>query len=287
MLNAALWWPTQRIWLDASDLSERSCGRFLAQFNTLKPALLQGYVGAIQELAEYVERTRTPVHSPSAVWLTASPIPITTRSLVERVFRAPVYDQYGSCETPWLAAECRLHDGLHIFSDAAHIDFVTEDGDPSVSGTPGRVLVTDLENKAFPLIRYANGDIGCAQLGACPCGLPFPLMRPVQGRVTERILLPDGTAIAGEYLTTLFDAFPDAVVSFQVLQHADYSVTLRFVPNQACPNSAEALDTVTRNLLKVLKSSVPVSACPVAATESDRGKLRCVKSEAHRSVRAS
>ena len=239
-------------------------------------------MGALHELAEYCERNKVRVHSPAAIWLTASPIPAATRSLIMRVFRAPVYDQYGSCETPWLAAECAHHEGLHILSDAIHVEFVTGNGDPCEMQTPGRILVTDLENRAFPLIRYANGDVGCAQSGPCPCGLPFPLMRPVQGRVSDRMFLPDGTTVAGEYVTTLFDEFPDAVSSFQVLQQADYSVILKFVPRHSYPTIDEAVITVKRNLNRMLKGLVPVTVCAVSAIESDRGKLRFVKSQATR-----
>jgi len=68
-------------------------------------------------------------------------------------------------------------------ADVSHVEFVDHNGEPQVDGQQGRVLITDLENYAFPLIRYENGDGPVnGRRNKCRCGLPFPLIAAIQGR---------------------------------------------------------------------------------------------------------
>ena len=277
LVNKMLWWPTKRLWLNASELNARSIEKFLREFNIAKPPLLQGYVGGIQEVAQYCERKSIQVHSPKAVWVTASPLSKVTRTLIERVFQCPVYDQYGCGEVFWLAAECKERRGLHVFSDARHIEFLRDDGSECLPGEVGEIVVTDLENHAFPLIRYANGDRGAPMQGKCSCGTGLPLMHPVQGRVLDAIRLPDGSAMFG--ITTLFNDYPEAVTSFEVLQHADYSITLRVTYNDRCPTAHAGVDAACRKLRTMTKGQVEISVVATQSGEHDRGKLRFVRSE--------
>jgi phenylacetate-CoA ligase len=273
LLNQAIWWPTKRIWLDAASISPPQMGNFIHSFNLLKPPLLQGYVGAIHHLASYIEKNSIRVHFPEAVWVTSSPMSLVERSMIQRVFHAPVYDQYGCGEIFWIAAQCKKQGGLHIFYDARHVEFLDGNGKSCEAGETGRIIITDLENYAFPLIRYENGDMGRALSYPCSCGVKLPLMDSVKGRVTDLIRLPDGTAVSGDYLTTLFDDFPEAVRAFQVVQDRDYSISIYVVPNQNC---SDICDIVKRRLGEKTQGQVTVSINIVDELESDRGKLRYV-----------
>jgi len=66
--------------------------------------------------------------------------------------------------------------------------------------------------------------------GECNCGRAFPRLDYVKGRTSDRIRLPDGTSIPGEYWTTIFDDWPGAVKAFQVHQAGDWSVNVRYQP---------------------------------------------------------
>jgi phenylacetate-CoA ligase len=277
--NAAMWWPTRRIRIDASSMSPADVDDFLRRFNRLRPELLQGYVGAVDHLAARVEAAGAPVWSPRAVWVTSSPVSAVQRARIERSFRAPVYDQYGCCEVFSLAAQCRERSRLHIYADYRHIEIVDDAWRPCPRGTTGQVLVTDLHNYAFPIIRYANGDRSRRVDGACACGMGLPLMDAVQGRVTDMIRLPDGTQLAGDYMTTIFDDFPEVVSAFQVRQMADHSIRILAVPNPSCANASEIVDKVCEIVAEKTKHQVRVAPEFVATIPHDRGKWRFVISE--------
>jgi len=57
---------------------------------------------------------------------------------------------------------------------------------PAVFGEPGRIVVTDLFNYAFPMIRYDTGDVGV--MGGCDgksCG--WPVLVKLYGRRVDMI----------------------------------------------------------------------------------------------------
>ncbi len=278
LLNDLLWWPTRRIFLDAALMTQETMRSFLIRYNNLKPTILQGYVGAVYEFTLFLRDNGLTITPPKAVWVTSAPLSEAQRSIMQSVFQAPVYDQYGSCEIPWLAAECKERNGLHIMHDIRHIEFVDTAGMPVPDGEWGRVLVTDLENRVFPLIRYEIGDVGRRLMRTCPCGVTLPLMDKVRGRVSDRIRLPDGRSISGEFLTTLFDDHPEAVKMFQIYQRADFSITLSCVEGVAL-QSREIIDRAFANLRDRIGEAVPVKLQLVKHIPHDRGKTRFIISD--------
>jgi len=277
--NRILWWPTRKIYLDATQMNDVSMSAFATQLNRLRPALLVGYIGAVYEFAAYIERSGTPIQSPDAVWVTSGPFTEQQRNFMQMVFGAPVYDQYGTCEVMWLAAECRERCGLHMMEDYRTIEFVGDDNQPVPRDDWGRVLVTDLENFGFPLIRYEIGDIGRRLHGLCPCGVTLPRIDKIRGRVSDVIRTPQGGVVSGEYLTTLFDDHPDAVKAFQVYQAANYAITLRCVPGVS-PSAKRHIETARNAIHSRVGSTTPVTVELLAALPHDRGKTRFVISDA-------
>src|ERR1039457_6705143 len=100
--------------------------QFLASVNRCRPALVQGYVGAVHALAERILGAGLRIHAPEAVTVTAAPLSAVQRALIERAFHAPVYDQYGCGEVFWLGAECDRRAGLHVFADSRHLEIIDE-----------------------------------------------------------------------------------------------------------------------------------------------------------------
>ena len=278
LLGDIVAWPRNLLVLDASLMTESSMRLFVRSFNALRPSLLEGYVGAMGELAHFVSRTGTRVFSPQAVLVTSAPLTESQRQYIQGIFQAPVYDQYGSCEFYWLAAECRERNGLHVFSDLRRLEFLRDDGSAADVGEIGDVLVTDLRNRVFPLVRYRMGDRGTWRKGICPCGVTLPLMEKIRGRVSDRLRFPDGRSIAGEYLTTIFNGSPMAVTNFQVFQHADGHVTLKCVLGSV-PNGLSIAQATAKLLQTKAGNTASVQLEIVESIPHDRGKTRFVISE--------
>ena len=273
--NALLWWPTKHLKMDATFITEEGMSDFIRRYNKLKPAMLQGYVGAITQLAQFVVDKGLKVHSPKFVWTTSAPLPPSQRKLIMQAFGAPVCDQYGSCEIRWIAAQCPECGGLHVNMEHVHLEFVDDANKPVEAGEYGRTLLTNLEDTVFPLIRYENGDRGRWLKGQCSCGRTLPMIDSVKGRESESFVLPSGKTINGEFLTTIFDTDPDLVSGFRVVQHKDLSITIEYIP----AGDEVKIKSLIQAFAKKIGVEVKVDARHVQSIPHDRGKLRFVVRE--------
>jgi phenylacetate-CoA ligase len=166
---------------------------------------------------------------------------------------------------------------LHIASDIRHVD-VVEGNRPVAKGEYGDLIITDLLNRKFPLIRYRIGDRGRLLDRRCSCGAPFPLMDYVKGRISDAIVLPSGDRIPGEYWTTIFDDYTDEVKAFQVHQAKDLSITVRYEPNRYVDCSG-LVSKVRAKLFKKLGHGAVLEFVETDVDTNDNGKTRFVVSE--------
>ncbi len=193
------YWADRVFALDAWHLSDKAYEDFAAQVNKYHPTFVLAYPSLAYDLARRVEAGKVqPVRIP-VINVTAEPLYDFQREKIEAVIADNVYARYGAREFGTAAFECPRKEGLHILTDSVYLEVVPqEEGDDA-----GVVLVTDLLNKAMPLIRYRVGDLGKLDYSPCSCGLHTPRLRQVQGRETDIIWRPDGTGFPGTEIVTL------------------------------------------------------------------------------------
>ena len=81
------------------------------------------------------------------------------KKIIQRALGVPVYREYGASETSIIAIEDKQFN-WKISTDRLWIEILDEDNKPLKNGKSGKIVITDLFNKAFPFIRYEIGDIG-------------------------------------------------------------------------------------------------------------------------------
>lgn len=229
-------WLQNRKYFDSflfDDARKAECCR---QINRFKPVSLVGYSGNLIELARYVQR-----HPGQLTWRAKTAVTAAEglrpgmRDLIEQHLADEVFMSYGSREFMLIGMECRAHGGYHLSSDNLYVEVVDANGVPCQPGETGRIVVTDLHNTATPFIRYAIGDIGVMGAGdyglqpsVCPCGLPFPLLQSVEGRLQEVIVRADGEKMTALFIPHLMKEFP-WVDGYQVVQAAPGVMTMNLV----------------------------------------------------------
>jgi|GEM_PF-399623 len=278
IVNTLMWWPTKRIFLAGGEMTEKRVKRFIRSFNKIKPSLLQGYVDLVYEIAIYIEAHNLKIHMPKAVWVTSGPLTEGQRRFIQKTFKAPVYNQYGSTELPYVAAEFRMREGLHIMHDMVFVECLDRNNNPVPNGKMGKLVITDLNNYVFPLIRYEIGDFGRLLGNSSPYGLNLPLMDSVVGRLSGKIKAPSGIEIGSDILTSLFDNHFDSIQTYQFLQAEDYSVILNYVARKG--KIVEPLVSIVIEDLRIkLNGEVDIFARQVEKIEKPNGKALLVISK--------
>jgi phenylacetate-CoA ligase len=150
--------------------------------------------------------------------------------------------------------------------------------DPAYAPPAGKIVVTDLLNYSMPFIRYEIGDVGrWAETQECPCGRGLPLLADVQGRITDFLILSDGTHISGPSLTLVVSDMGD-VAQVQFVQRGPRSVALRVVPGSNY--GSQTRDELRRRIGLYLSGLADLSIEEVTSIASEAsGKYRFVVNE--------
>jgi phenylacetate-CoA ligase len=268
-------WPQNVIRFDATNMNTANIKAFIDEMKTYKPDLIHGYVGAVDAIADYLLEHNIEIPAPKTIWLTAAPVTKIQEEKITQAFKAPVCDQYGCSELYFISAECPKKEGLHVFEDSIKLEFLDNQDRSVKKGVYGNIVLTNLEEYGFPLIRYANGDRGRYLQHQCSCGMTLPLMDKVKGRVSDNIVLPGGEVISGEYLTTIFDDFTDDVKQFQVIQRKDDSIDINVVFSSLAKQK-EIINYVLEEFSKRVNNQVPVQINVVDTIGSIKGKLQFI-----------
>ncbi len=185
------------IYLDTMRVSDASVHGFIKEWRQGRPSLLFGHAHSLYVLAQYLQDFGVTDLRPKGILSTSMMLIPSERSLIEKVFNRKVIDRYGCEEVGLISCECEKHEGMHLNIEHLFIEFLQEDDTPAPFGTPGRIVVTDLMNRAMPLIRYQVEDMGMVSDRKCSCDRGLPLMEHVSGRVADFLLRKDGSQVAG------------------------------------------------------------------------------------------
>lgn len=276
------WFPSTNIMLDAGNMNDETLERFILEWRKYKPQTVSSYVGGVYELALHCLRNEIKLPPPKAIFTTAAPLPLSVRHTIQNVFHAPVFDNYVGTEAHPMANQCRYLaenniEALHIHNDYRHLEIVDEGGRLLPNETVGDILVTDLEDRVFPIVRYRMGDRGQLLNKKCECGRPYPLMGAVHGRSFDFIYLENGR-IMGECWATAFDKCLFAIHNFQIHQHKDKTVTLSVVMSKEYPDAKKCIQEVASELQNQL-GSIPLTVEYKDYIPHNRGKIKYIISD--------
>lgn len=191
-----------------------------------RPYLIRGYPSSIYLLATHLlEKARTDIR-PKAVFTSSETLLDFQRHAIEKAFGCKVYSYYGNTERVVHLLECQAGN-FHILTESGVVEVLKEDRTPALPGESGELVCTGLFDWAMPLIRYRIGDTGSLGKGNCPCGLSYPFLSTITGRIEDIVVTPDG-----RHVGRLDHAFKDAlnVKEAQIIQDEIDSILVKIVP---------------------------------------------------------
>jgi phenylacetate-CoA ligase len=242
----------------------------VAALNAFQPEILLGYptVAVLLAAEQLAGRLRI---APRMMAFGSEPLTVEMR---ERIFEAWGIDPgeyYATTEAATIASSTPEHPrALEIFEDQYVIEIVDEANRPVAPGTAGaKVLVTNLENRTLPLIRYELADRVIESPEPNPAGRPYRHLAGIDGRTADTLTFPaagGGTvAVLPLRMGAPFARLPE-VRQFQIVHDAG-GLEVRLVLDPGAP-----ADTPERVRMAVIRALLEAGAVPpaVAVTSVER-----------------
>lgn len=182
-------------YIDSSDLSDSYLEEMRNAMVEKQPRIIFSYSSTLVELAKYIEKTGTDAAAfgLKSVLTGGEGISEENRQLLERVFGAKVYRRYSNMEMGILGQDMgdggsyRLNWGSYYF-ECLKIDC----DEPARPGEVGRIVITDLFNYAFPMIRYDTGDLGVMEYPQDE----MPRLKEIYGRSRDCVYDTEGRLLS-------------------------------------------------------------------------------------------
>ena len=201
-----------------------------------KLRIILSYASGMERLAEYIVRKNYTDYDFGIKLIIADSdnLKMEVWDQLEEIFKCPVLNRYGSIENAIIAITKPGDRTFYIDTTQFYVEVLKMDEDISVEeGEIGRVVLTDLYNKALPFIRYANGDLAVAKKiidGQCV------EIASLEGREISALRKTDGTLLSETNIMGRFKKFTQ-ISRYQIIQTAPQAYTMRL---ENAPKSVDA-----------------------------------------------
>lgn len=154
------------IMMDSSRMDDEALEQMIQVIKKKKVKCLVGYSSALGELSRYIDEKQMDCSgfSVRAVIPISEAMPDPVRRRMEVQFSCPVQAWYSNEENGIMGLQNKTDGGYRIDTESYYYEILKMDSDePAEPGELGRIVITDLYNYAFPILRYDNGDTAVAR----------------------------------------------------------------------------------------------------------------------------
>jgi len=233
--------------------------RVIQDIENDNPVFLVGKASSLVHLARMCEKAGYPKNGgirPKAIFSGAEHLSRADRELLEQIFRTTVAQHYGLTETGVIGWECPEESGFHFRPDRFLVEILPPDGRIiNPESDSGEIVVTNLQDLRFPLLRYRTGDIGRLYRERCLCGSHLPRVRLLEGRLAEYFVDRAGNKVNPFGLTLDLRKLP--IDQYQIIQEALGAIRIRY-STSVSPQAV--IDSVRYRIDELLGSETPVFA---------------------------
>jgi phenylacetate-CoA ligase len=256
-------WMYNRKEFNTFKMSEKEMYNYVDEWNKYNPSWVECYVQSIYEFAKFIEKNNLKIKSPkNGILTSAGTLYPEMKKTIERVFRCPVYNRYGSREVGDMACGT---DKLKISFWNQKIEIINK-----------KVYVTNLNNFSMPLIRYDIGDL--AEFGKND----FELKR-IMGRVNSMIRtskgMVDSTAITSALYFDLENKLFTSFSKYQLIQKKENEFELNIIVSNLKKWKKDK-ETILEVMQKILGKDIIFKFKEVKKIASSKnGKYEYIRSE--------
>lgn len=229
------------------DLSAKGIEKILAKFKEKKFTFINGYTSSIVLMAKYLKEKNLVLKNlcPSlkVCIVTSEMLFEDDKIVLENYLGVPIVNEYGASELDVIAFENQ--DGIWtVNAETLFVEILDENNKPLPLGKEGRIVVTNLYNKAHPFIRYDVGDYGILDEKST---FKHPILKKLTGRTNDVAVLPSGKTAPGmTFYSITKKLFGDdgKVKEFTITQLQSDTFEIQYVSEVAL--TKEEIDTIEK-----------------------------------------
>ncbi len=228
--------------LDCSRLDDNRIREILDLIKQKKIKSIFSYASTLERILTFVKNTSydtKEIHLRSII-SSATLLPENIKKALSKEFSCPVYSMYASEENGIMGIQNT--DGMQHYMNSTgyFIEALKKDSDePAAPGEMARLVITDLYNYAFPVIRYDNGDL--AIIRTEEIGNRYRVyMDELTGRNVDLILDSSGNAISPHALSMNMWGI-EGINQFQFIQSGEKEYEIRINPKFSNVNEEDIL----------------------------------------------
>jgi len=176
--------------LSAFDNTADKFHQYFRDLLSFRPAYFYAYANALYQFAIHLEKGKLDGKALGikVAICTGEVLFGHQRQKIRKVFGCNVVNEYGSTENGIIGFECE-YGTMHVMP-TVHVEIL----EPDDTGL-GQLLVTELNSRSMPFIRYKIGDKGRLLGMRCRCNRPFEAIEVHEGRIDDYIVCPDGKLV--------------------------------------------------------------------------------------------
>ncbi len=188
-------------YIDCGNLGEDNLSYMYEAIVQKKPRIIFSYSSTLIELAKYIDKHQLKQDfSMKSALIAGEGLSDENRLFLQSVYGCKVYRRYSDMELGILGQDMGDGGEYHMNYGSYYFECLKLDSDdPTVGDEVGRIVVTDLFNKAFPMLRYDTGDLGVMKKNE----KGFPVFTEIYGKKMDCVYSTEGEIISPHKLEIL------------------------------------------------------------------------------------
>lgn len=206
---------------DISKMNDERLAELVKTINDVKAICIRGYASSFDLLANYIHKTNIKIPSVKVIIAGSEALHDDVRAKVKANIGCEIISQYANEEIGILAQEAiptlESDNKMYLNHASCVFEILKLDEDkPAEFGEPGRIVVSDLYNHAFPMLRYDTGDVG-VMLPPDEKSKGWPVLGKIYGRIFDIIYSTNGEVIYPLTIGRILKNY-DKILQWQFIQ---------------------------------------------------------------------
>lgn len=217
-------------------ISQANIAKYAELIEAFKPKAIFAYPSSVYSLAHLLEKNNYDIKVP-LIFTSSETLFGYQRQKIESYFEGKMFDWYGNVERTIAIGQCEF--GNYHEMPLYSVNDYTDKG----------IITTALINKAYPLIKYFVDDKITKLNEVCGCGKQH-VIKAIEGRMSDALVLPDGTHIGVAGLDQIFRDV-DNIQYAQIIQDEPDHINVNLV------QSPQYSDANRDHLMKNIRLRLP------------------------------